>query len=95
MWCLDYILVCENLLWLKKEIILYNIFINIIILNYMKRIFNCKGSLYVIIFVFIFCLFSLINFFLNQVKVYKLFVKKYVKNFIIFIMYIFIKYNVL
>lgn len=95
MWCLDHISFCENLLWSKKEIIPHNILTNITILNYMKRISNCKGSSHVIIFVFTLCSSSSINLSSNQVKVHKPSAKKYAKNFIISIMYIFIKHNVL
>lgn len=95
MWCLDQISFCENLLCSKKEIIPYNILTNITILNYMKRISNCKGSSHVIIFVFTLCSSSSINLSSNQVKVHKPSAKKYAKNVIISIMYIFLKHNVL
>lgn len=68
---------------------------NITILNYMKRVSNCKGNPHVIIFVFTLCSSSSINFSPNQVKVQKPSGKKYAKKFIISIMYIFIKHNVL
>lgn len=79
----------------KVEIIPHNMLNNITILNYMKKVSNCKGNSHVIIFVFTLCSSSSINLSSNQVKVHKPSAKNNAKKFIISIMHIFIKHNVL